>query len=220
MCGGLKITFPNEHIWSERPRNPGQKSKGTILVRRKVLQWFSHVCERVCSAMSYSLQSHGSWRSPPGSSVHGILQARILEWVAISSSKGTSQPRDQTLVSCVSCSGRRILCHWVTRGSPITLLQNVERLERALHPWWAHPVRGGRGGLGKRWRRTLPSSQTCVLPSAMDRRGGEGRMVNPCSCRPVPGVLFLVMMLSGSLSVGGKKEWEHMALLPHWTSKR
>ena len=34
--------------------------------------------------------------SPPGSSVHGILQARILEWVAISFSRGSSQPRDQT----------------------------------------------------------------------------------------------------------------------------
>ena len=37
--------------------------------------------------------------SPPGSSVHGIPQARILEWVAISFSKGSSQPRDQTHVS-------------------------------------------------------------------------------------------------------------------------
>ena len=34
--------------------------------------------------------------SPPGSSVHGILQARVLEWVAISFSRGSSQPRDQT----------------------------------------------------------------------------------------------------------------------------
>ena len=38
-------------------------------------------------------------RSPPGSSVHGILQARILEWVAISVSRGSSRPRDQTHVS-------------------------------------------------------------------------------------------------------------------------
>ena len=37
--------------------------------------------------------------SPPGSSVHGILQARILEWVVISFSRGSSQPRDQTWVS-------------------------------------------------------------------------------------------------------------------------
>jgi len=40
--------------------------------------------------------------SPPGFSVHGILQARILEWVAIPFSRGTSQPRDQTLVSCIA----------------------------------------------------------------------------------------------------------------------
>ena len=48
---------------------------------------------------------------PPGSSVHGILQARILEWVPISFSRGSSQPRDQTRVSCVS---RRILHHCIT----------------------------------------------------------------------------------------------------------
>ena len=43
--------------------------------------------------------------TPPGSSVHGILQARILEWVAISFSRGSSQPRDRTRVSCIA--GRR-----------------------------------------------------------------------------------------------------------------
>ena len=45
--------------------------------------------------------------STPGSSVDGILQARILEWVAISSSRGSSQPRDRTHVSCFSCTVRR-----------------------------------------------------------------------------------------------------------------
>ena len=40
--------------------------------------------------------------SPPGSSVHGILQARILEWVAMPSFRGSSRPRDQTQVSCVA----------------------------------------------------------------------------------------------------------------------
>ena len=39
--------------------------------------------------------------SPPGSSVHGTLQARILEWVAMPSSRGSSQPRDLTHVSCL-----------------------------------------------------------------------------------------------------------------------
>ena len=45
--------------------------------------------------------------SPPGSSVHGISQARILEWVAISSSRWPSQPRDRTCISCVSCIAGR-----------------------------------------------------------------------------------------------------------------
>ena len=40
--------------------------------------------------------------SPPGSSVHGILQARILKWVAISFSRGSSRPRDRTWVSCIA----------------------------------------------------------------------------------------------------------------------
>ena len=41
--------------------------------------------------------------SPPGSSVHGILQTRILEWVAMLSSRGSSQSRDRTQVSYISC---------------------------------------------------------------------------------------------------------------------
>ena len=45
-----------------------------------------------CSVVSNSLQPHGLY--PPGSSVHGILQARILEWVAIHFSRGSSQPWD------------------------------------------------------------------------------------------------------------------------------
>ena len=50
-------------------------------------------------------------RSPPGSSVHGILQASILEGIVISSSRGSSQPRDQTQVSYISCTGRWVLYH-------------------------------------------------------------------------------------------------------------
>ena len=52
--------------------------------------------------------------SPPGSSVHGIFQVRILEWVAMPSSRGFSWPRDQTSISCVSCIGRQILYCWTT----------------------------------------------------------------------------------------------------------
>ena len=45
--------------------------------------------------------------SPPGSSVRGIPQARILEWVAISTSRGSSRPRDGICVPSVSCIGSR-----------------------------------------------------------------------------------------------------------------
>ena len=47
--------------------------------------------------------------SPPGSSIHKISQARILEWVAISSSRGSSPPRGQTLISCIN---KRVLYCW------------------------------------------------------------------------------------------------------------
>ena len=55
--------------------------------------------------------------SRPGSSVHGILQARILEWVAIPFPKGSSQPKDRACVSCLlHCS--RIIYHLRCLGSP------------------------------------------------------------------------------------------------------
>ena len=55
-------------------------------VRTKLLQ----SCPTLCDLMDCS---------PPGSSVHGISQARILEWVALPSSKGSSRPRERTGVS-------------------------------------------------------------------------------------------------------------------------
>ena len=50
--------------------------------------------------------------SPPGSSVHGILQARILEWIAISFSRGSSWPKNLIWVSCIS---GRLFTIWATR---------------------------------------------------------------------------------------------------------
>ena len=60
------------------------------------------VCETLCDPMNCT---------SPGSSVHEISQARILEWVAISFSRGSSRPKDWTHVSCI---GRQILYHWAT----------------------------------------------------------------------------------------------------------
>ena len=60
--------------------------------------------------------------SPPGFSVRGISQARLLEWVAISFSRRSSQPRDQT---CVSCTGRRVL-YTEPPGKPIIYIKCIE----------------------------------------------------------------------------------------------
>ena len=64
-----------------------------MCMHAKSLQW----CLTLCDPMDYS---------PPVSSVHGILQARILEWVAISYSGGSSQTRDGTHISSV---GRQVI---------------------------------------------------------------------------------------------------------------
>ena len=63
----------------------------------------------LCNPMDCSL---------PGFSFHGIFQARILEWVAISYSGESSQPKSQTQVSCISCIGRLILYHCATWEDP------------------------------------------------------------------------------------------------------
>ena len=57
-------------------------------------------CLILCEPMDYSL---------PGSSVYGILRARILEWVAISYYRGSSQPRNRTCISYVSCIVSQVL---------------------------------------------------------------------------------------------------------------
>ena len=62
----------------------------------------------VFSRMHAQLLSHVCC-SPPGSSVHEIFQAKMLEWVAVSYSRGSSRPRDRTHVSCIFCIGREIL---------------------------------------------------------------------------------------------------------------
>ena len=56
--------------------------------------------------------------STPGSSVHGFFQARILEWVAISFSSESSQPKDQTHISYVFCIDRQAPYHEPHLGSP------------------------------------------------------------------------------------------------------
>ena len=74
------------------------------------VRWM-HACMRAQSLHSCPTLCNTMDSSPSGSSVRGTLRAKILEWVAIPSSRGSSQPRDQTQVSYVSCVGRWFLHH-------------------------------------------------------------------------------------------------------------
>ena len=72
--------------------------------------WFVFLVTKSCPTLCYPMHC-----SPPGSSFHEILQARILEWVAFSFSRGFSWPRDQTHVSYVSCIAGGFFTHWAIR---------------------------------------------------------------------------------------------------------
>ena len=78
-------------------------------------------CPTLCDPMDCSL---------PGSSVHGILQARTLDWVAMLSSRGSSRLRDWTRVSCGSCIAGRFF----TAVSPEELYQCVDTFKES-GPW-------------------------------------------------------------------------------------
>ena len=85
--------------------------------------WYRHyieecVCARVLLPQSCLTLCDPVDCSPPGSFVHGILRIRILQWVAMRSSRASSQPRDWTCISYVSCAGKRVLYHWCHLGSP------------------------------------------------------------------------------------------------------
>ena len=113
-------------------------------------------CTTLCNPMDCSL---------PGPSLHGILQARMLEWVTMPSSRGSSQLRDWTCISYISCIDRQVDKHhlgsWI-----IVIVQSLSwdslwphGLQRArlpcpslsfrvcsnscqthIHWWWCHPI--------------------------------------------------------------------------------
>jgi len=85
---------------------PCEPSITCVLCCAQLLQ----LCLTLCSPLDYS---------PPGSSVHGILQARILEGVAMPSSRGSSQPRDWTCVSYINL-------HWQVGSLPLAPPGNPE----------------------------------------------------------------------------------------------
>ena len=110
--------------------------------RENMYQWLLPQQERVCAHIPtctcsvtrpYATLCNPLECGPPGSSVYGISQTRILQRVAVSYSRGSSLPRDRTCVSCVSCISRQILYHWAVWEAPNRNMHNAKLpLERSL----------------------------------------------------------------------------------------
>ena len=120
---GVGCHFLLQGIFPTQGSNPGFPHYRQTLYRlshREVQDWKGKhkvtlgvcVCVCVCvKSFQWCLTPYPMDCSPPGSSVQGILQARILEWVAITPSRESFQPRDWTPISYVSCVGRQVLYH-------------------------------------------------------------------------------------------------------------
>ena len=101
-------TSPGAGVWPT-PTRSSRSSLSPCWQRGREITMLVHRCRFQCvCVLSRVLLFCNPAGRPPGSSVHGISQARILEWVAISFSWGSSRPRDGT---GVSCTGRRVLYH-------------------------------------------------------------------------------------------------------------
>ena len=97
----LQAKAHRETFWRQERKQENWESLSVITSKER--KWSHSVYLTLCDPMDCSL---------PGSSIHGILQARRLEWVAISFSRGSSWPRDRTWVSRIA--GRHFTV-WATR---------------------------------------------------------------------------------------------------------
>ena len=120
LLGPLRVVafnpfFPTTHIPSDDQTHSRDWCRRQFSIQTVLLP-LCHPPKKCTCMYAQSLQSCLTLCdtmdcSPPGSSVHGILQARILEWVAMPLSRGSSRPRDRTPVAYGSCFGSQVLEH-------------------------------------------------------------------------------------------------------------
>ena len=119
------------------------------MMHRKYLAHCQHKCYIHTYMHAKSLQSCPTLCGPmdcslPESCVHGILQERILDWVTISFSRGSSWPRDWTRVSCTFCIGRQSLyqlSHWGSPNATSLLLFSCSVMSDSF---WPHGLQHAR----------------------------------------------------------------------------
>ena len=164
--------------------------------------------------------------SPLVSSVHGIFQARKLEWVAISFSRGSSQPRNQT---CVSCIGRQVLNCWATREAPLILVTwdkpTPDILLTDPYRWYSHHNSAGENSIfseGQRRYTFILKNMICLFPIIIQQektpsslRDREGTL---SSLKTWSAVSFETRQMCCSHSAGWEGRCVYMPFCPwFWT---
>ena len=126
-------------------------------------------CVHICMLSPFSrVLLFGTYdHSPPGSSIHGTLQARTLEWVAVSSSRGSPQPGDQTCVSCISRVGSRVPTDatWEAQPQLVYLVNMLCGLSPVLSPLEPNtPAFIPNRTLTTRWATVSPLTSAASFP--------------------------------------------------------
>ena len=115
-CGRYCCPVNKSHLTSCSLMDCSALASLSFTISERLPEWVACSCPTLCDPMDYT--------------VHGILQARILEWIAVGFSRGSSQPRNQTQVSCIA---GRFFTSWATRKLWVYL--NLYSLS-----WWCHPT--------------------------------------------------------------------------------
>ena len=118
------VFWPGEFHGLYSPWGRKESDMTELLSLSYIYNGILSVCAQLCLTLCNPKDC-----SPPGSSVHGIFQARILEQLAISSFRGSSQSRDQIHVSCISYIGRWILYHRVTWEDQWNTTEPLKRMK-------------------------------------------------------------------------------------------
>ena len=164
-------------VWSHRPGRNRHRGCGDHFWGGLLRWWYLSKAWRTWESGSVSRSVVSLCNpmdcSPPGSSVHGILQARILEWLAILFSWGSSQPKDQTQVSHIA---GRLFITWATR-----IWGRSWNLEKRLGGGdWHHSSQGAEAGMmehlesrARLWDNCSAISELCGFGQGCPRPRGE-----------------------------------------------
>ena len=159
--------------------------------------------------------------SPPGSSVHGILQARTLEWVAVPFSRGSSQPRDRTQISRVAggfFTAERILYQLSYEGSPLSLIFLLDTFAPPFLFCALVTIRSGTWPLtGETWTPVASASACrchtgCQPSNRASETGGQAEVSHPPSVKLSGGFIHFSLICPVSFSFSFPFYWSRVGL--------